>query len=165
MTLLSKAKEKGMVRMQTKANNNKLMVDILTIILLLAAFTVAFVMGFVNTNAETGEYVLAAPIVALVSVGGLGILYFSGSVAELVSRIKRDQVNIGFIVLFALSTIVYAALITMMLAVLCKMTSVADFLPRFVYIAAVLVIIGSYYGSVVYASKIEAEKEKAQAAE
>ena len=146
--------------MQTKTNNNKVLIDAVTILLLLAAFIFAFIMGFVNKNADTGDYMLSTPIIALISVGGLGILYFSGPVVELVSRIKKDRMNIGFTVLFALSTVAYVALISIMLAVLCEMVTVAAFLPRFIYIFAVVAIIGAYYSSVVYAAALEAESEK-----
>ncbi len=149
--------------MQTKSKNNKIMVDAVTILLLFAAFIFAFIMGFVNKNAETGEFMLSSAIVALISIGGLGILYFSGSVVELVSRIKKDRMNIGFTVLFALSTVAYIALIAIMLAILCEMTAVTAFLPRFVYIMSVVIIIGAYYSSVVYSSKLEEEKEAAKA--
>lgn len=151
--------------MQTKSNNNKVLIDAVTVLLLLAAFIFAFIMGFVNKNADTGAYMLSSSIVALISVGGLGILYFSGPIVELVSRIKKDRMNIGFTVLFALSTVAYVALIAIMLAILCEMVTVAAFLPRFVYIMAVLVIIGAYYSSVVYAAKLESEKEKAETEE
>lgn len=150
--------------MQTKSNN-KVLIDAVTVLLLLAAFIFAFIMGFVNKNADTGAYMLSSSIVALISVGGLGILYFSGPVVELVSRLRNDRMNIGFTVLFTLSTIAYVALIAIMLAILCEMVTVAAFLPRFVYIVSVLVIIGAYYSSVVYAAKLEEEKEKAETEE
>ncbi len=143
--------------MKTNESKNKILIDIITIVLLLAAFIFAYVMGFVNVNSTTGEYFLSTPIMALIAVGGLGILYFSGSVVELVSRIKRDRMNIGFVVSFSLATVCYAALAAIMLALLCKLTDVSSFLPRFIYIVSVLVIIGGYYGSVVYSAKLESE--------
>lgn len=145
--------------MQTKTNGSKILIDIVTIVLLLIAFIFAYVMGFVKTNSATGEYFLATPIVALIAVGGLGILYFSGSVVELVSRFKRDRVNVGFVASFSLATVAYIADIAVMLALLCKLTNVGAFLPRFVYIVAVIVTIGCYYASVVYSAKLEAETE------
>ncbi len=143
--------------MQTMNNKNKTIIDILTIVLLLAAFVFAYIMGFVNVNSATGEYFLTTPIMALIAVGGLGILYFSGSFVELVSRLKRNRMNVGFTVSFGLATVLYVAVVAIMLALLCKLTTVSAFLPRFIYIAAVIVIIASYYGSVLYSAKIEEE--------
>ena len=142
--------------MQTKTN--KSLIDLLTIVLLFAAFTFAFIMGFVVKN-SMGVNFLSAPIVSLIAVGGLGILYFSGAVVELVSRIRRNRMNVGFITLFSLCTAAYVALVAVMLAVLCKLTDVSAFLPRFIYIASVVLILAGYYFSVVYSTKLEAEKE------
>ena len=143
--------------MLTKNNQNKTIIDIITIVLLLAAFIFAYIMGFVNVNSATGEYFLTTPIMALIAVGGLGILYFSGSFVELVSRLRRNSMNVGFVVTFGLTTVLYIAVVAVMLALLCKLTSVSAFLPRFIYIAAVIVTIASYYGSVLYTSKLEEE--------
>lgn len=141
--------------MQTK--KNKTIIDIITVALLLIAFIFAYVMGFTNVSGTAGQYFLTLPILALIAVGGLGVLYFSGTVVELVSRIKKDRVNVGFMVLFSLATVAYVALVATMLGLLCELTAVTAFLPRFVYLAAVVVIIASYYESVVYSTKNEAK--------
>ncbi len=151
---------KGMSQMKEKTNGGKTIVDVITVVLLLVAFIFAYVMGFVKTNSATGEYLLNSTIVALIAVGGLGILYFSGSVVELASRIKRDSMNVGAVVSFSAATIVYVADIAVMLALLCKLTDVGSFLPRFVYLAAVLVTVGCYYASVVYSAGLEKETEE-----
>lgn len=143
--------------MQTKNNQSKTVIDIITIVMLLAAFVFAYIMGFVNVNSATGENFLTTPITALIAVGGLGILYFSGTVVELVSRLKRNRMNAGFTALFSAATVLYIAVVAVMLALLCKLTDVGAFLPRFIYITAVIVIIGSYYASVVYSAKLEEE--------
>lgn len=146
--------------MQTKTN--KSLIDLLTILLLLAAFIFAFIMGFVVKNESSGEPFLSTLIVALIAVGGLGILYFSGTVVELVSRIRRNRMNVGFVSLFSVCTAAYVALVAIMLAVLCRLTSVSAFLPRFIYLFAVIMILAGYYFSVVYSTKLEAEKENAE---
>ena len=149
--------------MQTK--KNKTVIDIITVALLFVAFIFAFVMGFMNISGTQGQYFLTLPILSLIAVGGLGVLYFSGTVVELVSRIKKDRVNVGFMVLFSLATVAYVALIATMLGLLCELTAVTAFLPRFVYLAASIIIIASYYESVVYSSKLEAENEEPEEAE
>lgn len=157
--------QERMSQMKEKVNGGKTIVDAVTILLLFVAFIFAYVMGFVRTNSATGEYLLSTVIVALIAVGGLGILYFSGSVVELVSRIKRDRMNVGTVVSFSVATVAYIADIAVMLALLCNLTTVDSFLPRFVYLAAVIVTIGSYYASVVYSAKLEAETEMTEAEE
>lgn len=134
----------------------KKLVDIVTIALLFIAFAVAFVMGFIVKNSY-GQNLLNTTVVFLVSVVGLGILYASGTVTELIGRIKRKEMTKGFVILFTACTVIYIAMAAIMLALACRLTTTAAFLPRFIFILGTVAIITGYAFSAAYSAKVEAE--------
>lgn len=145
-----------------KKESGKKTVDIATIILLFIAFGVAYAMGFVLINSGTYTNYLEPRILLLISVAGLGILFAAGTCTELASRIKRQELTKGFVALFIVCVLTFVLMTVELLGVACGLTTVKAFLPNFAFIAAVVAVLGGYYESVLYASKIEALEGKTE---
>ena len=141
-----------------KKKSGQKLVDIATIILLFIAFGVAYAMGFVLVNSDTHTNYLEPRILLLIAVVGLGILFAAGSCTELASRIKRKELTKGFVALFIICVLAFVLVTVELLSIACGITTVKAFMPSFAFIVAVVAILGGYYGSVLYASKIEAEE-------
>ncbi|MDR1002209.1 MAG: hypothetical protein LBL82_02925 [Oscillospiraceae bacterium] len=139
-------------------------IDIITVVLLVIAFAIAFVTGFIFKK-DSGEVALSREMLALISILGMGVIIATGAGGTLVSKIKSKSMNLGFVILFSVQIILFILVCGTMVALLSNILTVNSIAYRIIYILAALSVVAGYLDSVAYSYKLERETEAATAAD
>lgn len=128
----------------------KAIFDIITLVLFLAAFGVAFVFGFILKQADGETPRLATDMLCIIMVIGFGAVYAMGTGSAFYARWKRGLLTKEFSILSGLTTSAFLGIIWIVL-VLCvpafkeAITAGVDSLAiQIVFVICMLLLIAGY---------------------
>jgi len=133
----------------------KKIVDIATVILLAAAFILAFYTGFVSKTA-TGEPVLATKTLAIISVLGVGVLFGVGGASTAYDRIKRGMVTRSFLIFFIVQMLAVVGMAAIMFFVATEMYTVDNRVIRMFYMIFAMINVIGYVDAMLYSDSMAA---------
>lgn len=138
----------------------KRLVDVITVLLLIAAFGMAYYTGFVGENAA-GDKMLSKSLLAVISMAGSAILFAVGSFNTMLTRWKRDMLTVGSVV-FAIFQFACVVGICVIMSMICfDMFKLDNGVLRFLYLVFTAVIIIGYINSLLFADSLAREDEEA----
>ncbi len=136
----------------------KKIVDILTVLMLAAAFIVAYYTGFVSTNSLDGGPVLATSSLAIISILGIIVLFVVGTASSAVVRAKKNAFTKSFTGLFIAQAVGVIGMITLLLFVLLGMFPVTNTVVRMLYIVFAMTGVVGYVDALLYADAVTEEE-------
>lgn len=141
----------------------KKLVDVFTVLLLAAAFILAYFTGFVSKNELTGEPMLATTTFGIISIIGMVILFVVGGASAFAERMKRNTLTKSFISLFAVEIFSVIGMITIMSFLMLQMFTVDDRIIRVLYIIFAMTGVVGYVDAVLFTDSITAAEVPALA--
>lgn len=130
----------------------KKVVDIFTVILLAAAFILAYYTGFVSKN--LGEPVLATSTLALISSIGTAVLFAVGGAATAYDRYKRNLMTKSFVALFVVEILALVGMLTIMLFLSIDMFQTDNRIIRLCYVVFAMITVIGYVDAMLYGDSI-----------
>lgn len=127
----------------------KKLVDILTVLLLIAAFGMAFYTGFIGKN-DNGAPMLATNLFAIISIAGTIILLLVGMISALIARAKNNLVTNSFLAFAVVQSAAVIAIILSMAFVWNGVFALDNKTIWAVYIISVLVVIIGYVDAITF---------------
>lgn len=127
--------------------------DILTVLLLLAAFGMAYYTGFVGKSPD-GSPMLATNMFAIVSMAGAAVLFVVGAVSAMVSRVKNNLVTLSFTVLCCVQVFAVIGMCTIMTMLWTGMFALDNSVIRALYIIFTLIITMGYVDALLFSDNI-----------
>ena len=127
----------------------KKLVDILTVLLLAAAFGMAFYTGFIGRK-DNGMPRLATNLFAIISIVGTVILLLVGMVSALIARAKNNLVTNSFLAFAVVQSAAVVAIILCMAFVWSGVFALENKTIWAVYIISVLIIIAGYVDAITF---------------
>ncbi len=140
-------------------NYKKLLVDFMTVLLLAAAFGIAYYTGLVGKN-NAGEPMIDIKVFGLIAVGGTLILMAVGSVAELVSRVKNDTVTWSFTAFMAVQVVAFVGMCALVIGIASGAFATDSAWVRGLFLSFAATEILGYVQSVVYANTLDSYTEE-----
>lgn len=133
---------------------SKKIIDIATIVLLIAAFGLAYYTGLVGRKAD-GQPMLELKTFALIAICGTLVLMFVGGVSELLARVKNNAVTVSFTAFMALQVVSFIGMCAISIALLSGAFETTSGWIRglFVFFAAVQLL--GYVQAVIYTGGTE----------
>lgn len=128
----------------------KKLVDVFTVLLLAAAFILAYFTGFVSKNSVTGEPMLSTTTFGIISIIGMVILFAVGGASAFAERMKRGTVTKSFIALFVVEILSVVGMITIMSFLMLQMFTVDDRIIRVLYIIFSMTGVIGYVDAVLF---------------
>ncbi len=128
----------------------KVIFDIITLVLFLAAFGVAFVYGFLLKQPDGETPRLSADILSLIMIIGFGAVYAMGTGSAFYARLKRSLLTKEFSVISGLTTaalfgIIWIVLILKVPALRESVPAGVNSLPiQIVFVICMLLLIAGY---------------------
>jgi len=145
-------------------NYKKLLVDFLTVLLLAAAFGIAYYTGLVGKN-TTGEPMIDIKVFGLIAVGGTLILMAVGSVAELISRVKNDTVTWSFTAFMAAQVVAFVGMCALVIGIVSGAFATDSAWIRGLFLSFAATEILGYVQSVIYANTLDSYTEESEEAD
>lgn len=139
-------------------NYKKLLVDLVTVILLAAAFGLAYYTGLVGDSA-TGEPMLDLKVFSLIAVVGSLVLMAVGSVSELISRVKNDTVTWSFTAFMAVQVVAFVGMCAVIIGLNSGAFTTDSGWIRGLFLGFAAVEILGYVQSVIYANTLDSYVE------
>lgn len=134
----------------------KKLVDVFTVLLLAAAFILAYFTGFVSKNEVTGEPMLSTTTFGIISIIGIVILFVVGGASAFGERMKRGTLTKSFITLFAVEILSVVGMITIMSFLMLQMFTVDDRIIRVLYIIFSMTGVIGYVDAVLFTDCVTA---------
>ena len=142
----------------------KRLVDVITVLLLIAAFGMAYYTGFVGENAAGGK-MLSKGLLAAISMGGSAILFAVGSFNTMLTRWKRDMLTVGSVI-FAIVQFACVVGICVIMSMLCfDMFKLDNGVLRALYLIFTAIVIVGYIDSLLFADSLARYDEETAFAE
>ncbi len=138
----------------------KRFVDILTVLLLMAAFGMAFYTGFIGQDGH-GKPMLATNLFCIISMAGVVMLYVVGALSSLIARGKRDLITKTSLVFAVLQFFSVVGICVIMTLLWTGMFGLDNTIIRVLYIVFILICIVCYVEALMFAdnlAKREAEE-------
>ena len=132
----------------------KKIVDILTVVLLAAAFILAFYTGFVKTSAVTGDPALETVPLAIISVVASIVLFAVGCGSSAAARTKSETMTKSFIGLLIVQAASVVGMATIMLFLLLKMFPLTSTGLRVLYIVFAMIGVLGYADAILYTDAV-----------
>lgn len=133
----------------------KKLTDTLTVLLLAAAFGMAYYTGFVGELAN-GKPMLGTDVFAIISMLGMLVLFIIGPVSALVSRAKNNLITTGFIVFFCAQVLALVALCTAMIMLWTNMFNTDSSGIRAIYIICTVIGIAGFVDALLFSDCLAA---------
>lgn len=131
----------------------KKIVDAVTVVLLAAAFILAYHTGFVAVT-TAGEPVLATSTLALISVLGVGVLFGVGGASTAYDRMKRGMVTKSFLALVIVQIAAVVGMAAIMIFLLTDMFTVENTVLRALYIVFAMICVIGYVDAMLYSDSM-----------
>ena len=144
----------------------KKLVDVLTVILLIAAFILAYYTGFVDIgDGFLEEPALATGTLAIISVIGAIVLLGVGCASTAAVRAKSGTMTKSFLALFIVQTASVVGMAAIMLFLLLGMFPLSSPVIRTLYIVFAMIGILGYVDAMLYTNAVLAGAEDEEDAE
>lgn len=121
----------------------EVLLDVVTMGLLVAAFGTMFYNGFIVPSER-----FTVGIMSAITIVGLLILFFIGTVSCMSTKVRKNALTAGFLTLAAFQVVALVGNATVLLCLLCKIFTVEDRAMRIGYLATVAVMIVGYVISI-----------------
>ncbi len=143
---------------------SKKIIDIVTVVLLICAFGLAYYTGLVGRKID-GSPMLELKTFALIAICGTLVLMFVGGVSELIARVKNNAVTVSFTAFMALQIVSFFGMCAVSAALLSGAFETTSGWIRglFIFFAAVQLL--GYVQAVIYTGGVEGKAALAEAAE
>lgn len=141
----------------------KKLVDVFTVLLLAAAFILAYFTGFVKKNAVTGEPMLATTTFGIISIIGMIILFAVGGASAFAERAKRNTITKSFLCLFVIEILSVVGMITVMSFLILQMFPLESRVLRLLYIVFAMAGVIGYVDAVLFTDCVSATEAPALA--
>ena len=129
-------------------------VDIVTIVMLVCAFGLAYYTGLVGKNAY-GEALLKPDTFALIAICGTLVLMLVGGISELVSRVKNNAVTVSFTAFMAVQVVSFIGMCAISIALLSGAFTADSGWIRGLFIVFAAVQLLGYTQAVIYTGTSE----------
>ena len=133
----------------------KKIVDIVTVVLLIAAFAVAFFAGFIIKRNGTSVPMLETTLFSVISAVGTLALVGVGMVSAFITRVKKNLVTKSFLIFSIVQIAATIGMVTMMFMLWTDMITIESKLVWALYIIFVLIIVAGYADATAFTDKIE----------
>jgi len=134
----------------------KKLVDVFTVLLLAAAFILAYFTGFVNKSEITGEPMLSTTTFGIISIIGVAILFAVGGASAFAERMKRGTLTKSFVALFVVEIFSVIGMITIMSFLILQMFTVDNLIIRALYIIFAMTGVVGYVDAVLFTDCVTA---------
>ena len=121
----------------------EVVLDVFTMGLLLAAFGTMFYNGFI---AQSQGFTVG--IMSVITVIGLMILFFIGTISCMITKVKKNSLTVGFLVFAAIQTAALVCNWAVLCCLLFKLFTVDSPTMRYTYLATTALIIVGYIVSI-----------------
>lgn len=128
--------------------------DVMTIILLLAAFGIAFYTGFIGKN-DAGDPMLGTNVLAIISIIGTALLLAVGAASTMYARVKNNMVTVSFTAFCCVQLLAFIGMCTIMIMLWTGMFDVDSKLIQILFIIFTLTITMGYVDALLYADNLE----------
>lgn len=142
----------------------KKLIDVLTVIMLAAAFIIAYVTGFVSTGSD-GSPALATGTLAIISILGVIVLLVVGTASSAAVRAKSNTFTKSFTGLFTVQAVSVVGMITIMLFLLLGMFPLTNTVIRTLYIIFAMIGVVGYVDALLYTDALMADEESEESDE
>ena len=149
-------------KVSSKKNVGGVVLDILTIGMLFASFAALFYSGFII---QSDSFPLGA--MCIITVVGLLLLFFIGSVSCLSSKVKNQSLTLGFLVFSAVQVVALVVNFALLLGLMIKLFNVETLSVRLTYVLTVSLVLIGYVASISYFSDgvVDANSEEEEESE
>ncbi|MBP3415423.1 MAG: hypothetical protein J6L81_09545 [Clostridia bacterium] len=130
------------------SRQSKVIFDILTLVLFLVAFGVAFVYGFVLKQSDGETPRLATDILSIIMVIGFGAVYAMGTGAAFFARLKAKVLTMDFSIISGISTAAFFGVVWTAIMINVLPTGVDTLALKIAFIVCMLALIAAYGESV-----------------
>ncbi|MDD6395874.1 MAG: hypothetical protein PUB37_06795 [Firmicutes bacterium] len=131
-----------------KTGNKKkiggIIVDIITIGMLFAAFGMVFYAGFITPKDE-----LPLNMMALVTAAGLVLLYLIGTCSCLVTKVKNNSLTAGFLAFAAVQLYAVLSNLVVLGCLLIKLYTVEDLFMQVSYVVTTAIVLIGYVVNII----------------
>lgn len=131
----------------------KRLVDVITVLLLIAAFGMAYYTGFVGENAA-GDKMLSKGLLAVISMAGSAILFAVGSFNTLLTRWKRDMLTVGSVIFGIIQFACVVGICVIMSMICFDMFKLDNGVLRALYLIFTAVVIIGYIDSLLFTDSL-----------
>lgn len=130
------------------SKQSKVIFDILTLVLFLVAFGVAFVYGFILKQSDGETPRLSSDILSIIMVVGFGAVYAMGTGAAFYARLKAKVLTMDFSVISGISTAAFFGVVWTAIMINVLPTGVDTLALKIAFVVCMLALIAAYGESV-----------------
>lgn len=142
--------------MNLTEKQKKTIVDVVTILLLIGAFGLAFYTGLVGTK-TSGEPMLALNVFSIIAVVGSLVMMGVGGISELISRVKNNTVTWSFTAFMAVQAVAFVGMCAIIIGLNSGAFARENSWIRGLFLSFVAVQILGYIQAVIYSNTLEGE--------
>lgn len=142
--------------MNLTEKQKKVIVDVVTILLLIGAFGLAFYTGLVGTK-SSGEPMLTLNVFSIIAVVGSLVMMGVGGISELISRVKNNTVTWSFTAFMAVQAVAFVGMCAIIIGLNSGAFARENSWIRGLFLVFVAVEVLGYIQAVIYSNTLEGE--------